>query len=167
VVATGCGSSDKNASSPADTTTATGTVAETTTAATTKTQSTPTQQELAQTYLTIVGPANIAIDTFSKKANRWTDQTTSAQAAKDAAPLIPVIDAVTNELLRVQWPAATQPDVKELARDWATVNGDLASLSSVDALSASDWARQFTSDITKASADSNIVRADLGLPPVK
>jgi predicted RNA-binding Zn ribbon-like protein len=120
---------------------------------------------LGQTYLSIVKPANDAIDRFEAKAKSWDDNATGEQAAKDAAPAVAAIREADNKLLRVAWPASTAADVKELVRAHGSMTGDLDGLEGVNALSAGAWTTQLTQDAGKASAAANIVRADLGLPP--
>jgi hypothetical protein len=138
-----------------------------TTPAAATTTSAPNMDELAQTYLRIVKPANQASEALRKKASHWTDSTTPAQAAKDAEPTIAAYRAADNALLRVDWPAATRWDVKELVRADSALIGDLEALEGLDAFSTGNWSSQFVQDAEKVGAAANIVRADLGLPPYK
>jgi hypothetical protein len=124
---------------------------------------TPSTQELAQTYLRIVRPANAEIDRFTAKARSWNDETTNAQAAKDAGPVIAALEEADNELLRVRWPAAIRADVKALVRADGAVIGDLNGIR--DAVAVGSWANQFSKDLGEFAAAVAIVRADLGLPP--
>ncbi len=135
------------------------------TAVATTTSSTPDLHELAQTYLRIAGPANAATATFAEKANRWNDQTTNAQAVKDAAPAIAAHQKADNALLHVDWPSSVAVDVKALVAADGAVVGDLNGLKNIDLTSAGDWSNQLSQDLGKFSAATKIVRADLGLPP--
>jgi hypothetical protein len=47
------------------------------------------------------------------------------------------------------------------------VEGDLATLGYLNALTFPNWATQFDQDYGKMLAASRIVRADLGLPPAR
>jgi hypothetical protein len=157
---TACGGSKKT--SPPTATSAIQTTSESITGRPT----TPNLHELRQTYLRLVKPANEALDAFQKKAAQWDkNNTTPAQAARDAAPLIAASQKLDNALLRVDWPPSTEADMKALVRAHGAVIGDLQGLGSLDLLSKGSWTNQFLQDYGKMQAAVSIVRADLGLPP--
>ncbi len=126
-------------------------------------QSTTSKEDLAQTYLRIVRPANAEIDRFTAKARRWNDQTTNTQAATDAEPVTAALEKADDELLRVDWPATLRADVKAAVRADGAVVEDLKGIA--DAASVGSWVNQFSKDIGTFAAAVAIVRADLGLPP--
>jgi hypothetical protein len=119
----------------------------------------------ASTYLAIIEPANAELSRFGAKAKGWTSQTTGAQAASDAQPAIAAVREAVNELLRVNWPAPTATDIRAQARAFGALTGDLAALVGVTPLSSGSWVNQYAQDAGSASTASDIVRADLGLPP--
>jgi hypothetical protein len=66
--------------------------------------------------------------------------------------------AATARLLLVQtWPAANESDIHALAADFEVINEDIEA----DALA------KYESDGTNLNAAANVVRAELGLPPIK
>jgi hypothetical protein len=71
-----------------------------------------------------------------------------------------------DKVLRVDWPPETAVDVKELVRADRAFIGDLRALENVDVLSLG-LVNQARQDTTKGGAAANVVRADLGLPPVR
>jgi hypothetical protein len=119
----------------------------------------------SSTYLAIIQPANDALINFGAKARGWNSETTGAQAASDAQPAIAAVREAVNKLLRVNWPGPTAADIKAQARAFGAVTGDLAALAGVTPLSSGAWVAQYGQDAGAASAASDIVRADLGLPP--
>ena len=126
----------------------------------------PSRAELAQTYLRIVKPLNDASDRFYKRTAHWNQQTTGKEAAKDSAPSIAALRTFDDKVLRVDWPPETAVDVKELVRADRAFIGDLRALENVDVLSLG-LVNQARQDTTKGGAAGNVVRADLGLPPVR
>jgi hypothetical protein len=153
LLATGCGGSKPKPPSTANTTT----TPVTTTAA-------PGQQELTQTYLAILEPANAALSTFVIKASGWTRKTTNAQATTDAAPLLAAVRQAHGKLLRVEWPASAQANMNELVRAFGVLTADLAALSTLRRLSALSWDSHFTLDASKAGVAAARVRVDLSQP---
>jgi hypothetical protein len=119
----------------------------------------------SSTYLAIIQPANDALINFGAKARGWNSETTGAQAASDAQPASAAVREAVNKLLRVNWPAPTAADIRAQARAFGAVTGDLAALVGVTPLSSGAWIAQYGQDAGAASAASDIVRADLGLPP--
>jgi hypothetical protein len=131
------------------------------------TQSAPSKQELAQEYLRIVAPANAALDTFNKKESSYDKNTTTQQVATDLAPVIAAYQEADNALLRVSWPSSIATDVKAMVTADGALIGDLQATTVQDVLSSGSWATQVSQDGGKSVAAANIVRADLGLAPVK
>jgi hypothetical protein len=143
------------------------TVHETVTAAATGTTSaTPNREELAREYLRIVAPANAAHDALIKKSKSNDSDTTAEQLASDLAPVIAAYEEADNALLRVNWPPSIEADVKALVAANGTLIGDLRAADIQDVLSSSSWATQVSRDGGRSAAAANIVRADLGLPPM-
>lgn len=127
----------------------------------------PDFHALGQQYLKIIAPANTQIEAFNKKTNTYTENTTAEQVAKDAEPLAAAVDKASTDLLHVDWPASIQPDVKAMVTAYGVLAGDLRSVGSQNILSIANWATQLGQDAGRARAAANIVRSDLGLPPVK
>jgi hypothetical protein len=152
----GCGGGSKSA------------VTQTQAATTPAAQSTPTRRELAHTYLSIIRPTYDARDHFIEQASRWNDKTTGDDIAKDAAPMIATVREADDKLLRVNWPPEIAVDVKELVRAEEAAARDLGATANVraDARSITDWYKQYKLDGAKVAAATNVVRADLGLPPL-
>jgi hypothetical protein len=137
-----------------------------TSASGTATAGTMTKEQAAHTYLAAVATPNAVLRTFLAKANGWTDATPSTQTAADAKPLI---DAITTLRRKLQALAAAYPpaatDLKAVVAAQAVLQGDLASLESVNALDASSFAQTVTRDARALRAATAIVRSHLGLPP--
>jgi hypothetical protein len=125
-----------------------------------------TKEQAAKAYLAAIAPANDALKTLRGKASGWTDSTPSSQAAADAKPSIEAITMMRTKLLAlaVAYPAAAT-DIKAQVNATAALQGDLASLETLNTLDASSWVQQFAKDASATSAASAIVRSDLGLPP--
>jgi hypothetical protein len=142
-------------------------VQETVTVAQTEaTTTTPDRQQLADEYLRIIAPANAAHRLWSKKAKSYDSNTTVEQQASDLAPLIAAYEDADNALLRVDWPPSIAEDIKALVAANGALIGDLRAADSQDVLSRSSWLTQVSQDGGKSAAAANIVRADLGLPPM-
>ena len=107
---------------------------------------TPLSYYAAQ-YTRLVTPFNTALDKLGNaptqaQLNDLADKTTAADVA----------------LLRASWPSAkVQSDIEALVRSDGAVIGDLQQNNGAE----------FTRDAETATANAEIVRADLGLPPVK
>lgn len=118
-----------------------------------------------QTYLAIVGPANAARDKANAKMKALPENPTSDQVADIVEPLIPIFADVENNLLRANWPAKVLPDIKSLV----TASGQLRALFGSSRGQSIFSYGSFSTALTKAYGEfgsaSQIVRADLGLPP--
>lgn len=125
----------------------------------TTTTSTPAVN-YGQQYLAIVGPANAA-----GNAAVIPDNPTGARLAQVFAPVIAAYQKADDALLRAQWPAGAQADIKAMVTADGAVIGDMNAAAGQNALSAASWETQLSSDGAKAKAAANVVRADLGLPP--
>jgi hypothetical protein len=122
---------------------------------------------LAQTYLSILGPVYDERDRFIGKASRWDTNTTADDIAKDAAPMIAAMRKADDKLLGVHWPPDTAADVKELVQAEEAAGRDLGAVADVtDEQSTADWFQHYQEDGAKVSAATDVVRADLGLPPL-
>lgn len=130
-----------------------------------------------QGYLQIMGPVNAAAVRFNNKRRTYTDATTASEVARDAAPVADAIRTARNELLNVNWrdrsssprpPVRTPQDVKELLKAFGGLYGDLVPVGAArTSFSIANWRTRFAQDRGRARAAANIVRADLGLPPVR
>jgi hypothetical protein len=109
----------------------------------------------ANQYLAIVKPGNDAFAVFNALPSSATDAEVGAAAAK----VVPVEQSAEAALLRAQWPPNVAADIKALVTSYGPLFGDLSDLtaSNVD---------QMNRDAGAANAAANIVRADLGLPPI-
>ena len=95
----------------------------------------------------------------------WTDATTNTQAEADARPAIAALQTLQTRLEAITFPANAVADVHALIAADGSLDGDLQALASVNLLNASSWNATFERDIASVSADANLVRHDLGLPP--
>jgi hypothetical protein len=118
---------------------------------------------LAQEYLRIAKPLNRIGHTFVTKAMKWTDKTTNAQAARDAAPLIAAYRRANRQLLRVNWPVPLDRHVQAVVRANNLLIHHLLSLRTVNLREPSTWQNDFIHAASLAALAVNIVRADLGL----
>ena len=157
VLVAGCGGSGHGKGGQ-DTTSVTLTRETTTTAA-----PAPSKQALVKEYQRIAKPLNRIGHTFVTKAVKWTDKTTNAEAARDAAPLIAAYRRADRQLLRVNWPAPLDRHVQALVRANNLLIHDLLSLRTINLREPSTWQSQFVREASTAAAAVNIVRADLGL----
>lgn len=111
---------------------------------------TPTPTPLAwyaQQYLRIVAPANTAIDGMNSD-NPSQTQLNDVAAKYRAADIA---------LLRAHWPTPkTQADIETMVRADGAVIADLEQNNGAD----------FARDSETAAADAQVIRAELGLPPV-
>jgi hypothetical protein len=117
--------------------------------------STPLSVYAAQ-YEALIKPANDAFAAVRALPSNTTDAAITAALAKTA----PVIEAADAALLRVPWPPNVATDIRALVTADGPLLADLANLSP----STIDEALR---ESGVANAAANIVRADLGLPPVK
>jgi hypothetical protein len=115
-------------------------------------------------YLTLVDPANSALDQFASQAQTWTNSTTGAQAEKDAEPSIAALSQVSSGLKRDRWPRKAQRGVKALTKAIVPVDDDLKSLATVNSFEGSTWISTFTKDASALKSAVKTVRRNLGLP---
>jgi hypothetical protein len=116
-------------------------------------------------YLAIVAPANAALRTWRAALDKLGNDPAASDVARVTAPLITAYESTDNALLRAQWPANAEADIKNLVTTDGTLTGDLNAAGGQNVFSAASWESQVASDGGKAGAAANIVRADLGLPP--
>ena len=131
---------------------------------TSTTRTAPSKHELAQTYLRIIRPANSALARFDAKAQRWDYGTAGPAAAEDAAPAIAAVKEADVELLRTHWPSPVARDIHALVRADDALIGVMRAVATLTDAASLDWANHFAQALARASAASNVVRADLGLP---
>ncbi len=125
----------------------------TTVVATTATTNLP---DLRKKYLQIVAPANKAQDKFD---GCWY-QTECIGGV--AGYLYLTLQKMNDKLLRVDWPANVAVDVKALVRADAPMISDVGDVAPLR-FGEEWWQKKFGEDRDRASAEANIVRADLGL----
>jgi hypothetical protein len=123
------------------------------------------KKELAESYLRIVARANAAIATFWERANShgpWTRK----QLTSDLAPVIPAYEAADNALLRVHWPPGIRAKVKALVGSNRAVTDLLLTSKRLDTRYVGAFFTVLDQETEESEAAANIVRAELGLPPV-
>jgi hypothetical protein len=113
-------------------------------------------------YLADIAPANAAANTAHNQAN---GATTVADLAKAVAPVIITYNKFDSLLLRQKWPNGVKTDIHTLVVADSAYIGDLNAVSNASALNLSALGATISRDGQITEADSNIVRADLGLPP--
>jgi hypothetical protein len=118
----------------------------------------------AAIYSVAAAKGNAAIQSFATTAGAWPANETGPQAEASATPASSAMQAFINTLTDTHWPASAVVDVHALIDAVGAVEGDLVSLSAVDAVSASTWSQTFIRDATSVKTDANLVRHDLGLP---
>ncbi len=160
LTASGCGNSTASVqSTPAPTITVTATPTSSATISLAK--------AAATAYLAVATKLNRALGALSKTAAAWPSSETGAQAEKSAQPAIAALEAGTAKLTEYRWPSDVVSDAHALIGAVGSLTGDLESLSSVNLLSASSWASQFTRDAQTVKTDAALVRHDLGLKAAK
>jgi len=160
VVLAACSGSTKTSNSPATS----ATVATTTMIALTTTSA---KTNYGRIYLGLVAPVNAATDTFDVAGTKLGNNPTAAAVQQIATPFAAALTAFDSKVLRVKWPASVASDVKGVVLADGAFIGDLDSASAQNAVTAASWVSAISADGEKASTASNIVRADLGLPPPK
>lgn len=121
------------------------------------------ESRAARHYLAIVKPVNQAVSTFKSTVSAAGTTATGATLATDATPLVSALTTADTKLTTYHWPKRTRADVRSLVRADAALIGALGSASTVNALNAGSWVQQVAVAASTASADSGIVRHDLGL----
>ena len=127
-----------------------------------------TKEQAAEAYRTAVAPVNAAQAVFAAAAQGWNGSTSRAQARSEAAPLLAVFDDVRERLRTIAdgYPPATQ-DIDAGIAAVVAVQNDLLALAQLNTgMSVSSWANRYTQDIGRLIAASDVMRTDLGLPPV-
>lgn len=109
----------------------------------------------ASQYVADAAPWNAADTQFGKRYPAATSLT-----AAQTQPLTNAAIAFGRTLLAQTWPAAARSDIHALAVAVERMATDLSEGLSILNVS------QFEKDATAATADAQVVRADLGLPPV-
>ena len=120
------------------------------------------QKQQADAYLKAVNPANTALTTFKSKIN---DNSTAAQVAAAAKPLIAAITQANQDLARVQWTGQAVTDIRTLITADGQLAGDLRSVEQQNAFSLLAFLNQISRDGAALGSAVTIIRADLGLPP--
>ena len=125
-----------------------------------------TVKAAAQEYTSDVAPALRAMSAFQTAASAWGNQTTQAQMVADARPLIDALQTVDQKLTDGTWPQVAQQDIHTLVSDVAPLVGDLQGLSTLNLLDVSTWESQLQRDASIEHTQADVVRHDLGLPPL-
>lgn len=113
-------------------------------------------------YLTLVGPVNVAMDTF--------DRIGPAKAVP-ADLLVGIIRATSTfdtAILHIVWPGpSTMSDVHTLANAEVMLSSDLSVVNAQNALTLGGYRRRLLGDEQAAATAAKHVRVDLGLPAPK
>jgi hypothetical protein len=109
-------------------------------------------------YLHIIAPANVALTRFGERLSSLGNDPARSDVAKAATPLITVIRAVDQRLVRAPWPPAVETDIKAEMVANSAITADLSV-----AGAQPKWESQLHSDESKAAAKARIVRAELHL----
>jgi hypothetical protein len=128
---------------------------------------TPDLHALGTQYLQIVAPANAAFEVARPKLNSMPAGATGADLNRLLAPYIAACAAQDEALLRVAWPAAFQTDVRTLVTADRVHEAYLGTAGTQNAFSIPAWMAGLSQDIGAVVAAVSVVRADLGLPPIK
>jgi hypothetical protein len=118
-----------------------------------------TRAQAAKQYLADVAPVNAA----ENVAKAQPQPVTISAGVKVLTPVVAANTKFESLVLRQQWPAGDKADIKALVVAYSVYNGDLNSWATTRGDSA--WQTTTSRDRATASADANIVRADLGLAP--
>jgi hypothetical protein len=121
-----------------------------------------TQAKAAKQYLADIKPVNAVGDLVNPAVKA---ATTAAGQAKAVAPWLAIVVKFDSLVLRQQWPTGVKGDIRALVVDDAAVIGDYQALSSASPLNISSLDASLSRDNQADTTASNIVRADLGLPP--
>lgn len=122
----------------------------------------PTQAEQGAAYTRITAPTRTAAAAFSAAIN---DQSTAAQTAEAAKPLIKAYQEALQALARYPWVGQTATDVRTLIAAEAQVLADLQAIGDQNGFSITSFAAQLKKEAITAQSAADIVRADVGLPP--
>lgn len=109
---------------------------------------TPAPVNYRQQYLADIAGWDAAV---KRAAGSGSLTATAAHKARRAAV------ATARKLLSQTWPASIQGDIHALAVAFDTLNEDIAS----------DNLSKYENDGTRLNADTNVVRAELGLPSIR
>jgi hypothetical protein len=119
-----------------------------------------TESEAGQQYLADIAPLNAAVTAFKGDTN---DDLSAI--AGEVAPIVSAAQTFESTILRQQWPSNTRADIKTLATEVGTFESDVSNFGSSSASDISSAEQTMVQADGTFGADSNIVRADLGLPP--
>ena len=120
----------------------------------------PTEAQAGQQYLADIAPLNAAVAAFKADTN-----TDLSALPGEVAPIVSAAQTFESTILRQQWPSNTKADIKTLATEVGTFESDVSNFGSSSALDISSAEQTMVQADGTFGADSNIVRADLGLPP--
>jgi hypothetical protein len=117
-------------------------------------------------YVAITAPANDALSMWRSAIRKLGSDSSPSVIANVTATVAVVLDGTNHELLRAHWPASAEADVKAVVWDEGALIGDLSAVGRQNWFTAASWESHVSADAGKASAAADVVRADLGLPPL-
>jgi hypothetical protein len=162
LIAAGCSNGLPKAT-PASPTTRTS-LSERTTLGTAPTTTMPSKY--ATLYLQILGPADQASGAFFTALKKLPSTATGTDAATIATPAADAIDLADRQLLEVSWPSAVADDVQRLVLDDTRLVADLRDVAKQNRVTTGSWKNHFEADVTKVTAQVNVVVTELqALPP--
>ncbi len=122
------------------------------------------QAQAGQIYLSDLAPVHSAVNAFLTATTAWNLTTTRAEATANAAPLMAAIRTFDSELASTPWPASATTDVQTLIAEDKVIIADLTALDAITHATIGAWELKIAADTNVDASDSNLVRADLGLP---
>lgn len=117
-------------------------------------------------YLSILKPYNATGATFSADAKQWNNQTPMSQIVAQTNPLVQAISGVMTKLTDGRWQPSTAIDVHSLVSAFAAIQSDLQQISKLTIFDLNTWEAGVAKDLNVGQTDANLVRHDIGLPPV-
>lgn len=121
---------------------------------------------LADKYLAIIKPANDAGCVADAKTKALPSTVDASKYQPIVAPVVAAYNLADQQLTQVDWPANVKPDVTALVQADSALSGDLGALPQQTSISYPQWETQEQADANKEVSAANVVRHDLGLPPV-
>lgn len=104
--------------------------------------------------------------TVGNKLSSLNPNATGPQVLTVLDPLISAAQKYEMQLTNIPWPPSIVGDAHALITQIGALVGVMESVSSQNAFSVNTWVSQFESAAQSAHSATNILRHDLGLPPV-
>lgn len=102
-----------------------------------------------------------ALTRWSHEVARWNGATSAATIAREATPIVIILETVQARLLNQRWPAVARRDVRRLYSALSPIEADLITVSGVTTLSAGQWAARYATDVEAMVSDVRLLRHDL------